>query len=201
MISFFLAAALNQIEVRTSYDANRKVAGHIADQRSIERAREWLGKQAPAFTAKDLKGNTVTLKSLAGKPAVIFFLDKECPCCASAKVYVDRLHEAYGSAAPIIGFVNGSPQQTLAWAKKNKPLFRVLSDPGNKIALAYKAEVGMACRFLGKDGKILLSYPGYSTIILQNLEEWLAAELGVQEKGIKTFPAPDEITSGCPLIR
>jgi len=201
MLSLVFASALVQIEVRTSYDANRKVAGHVADERSIGKAREWLGKQAPAFTAKDLNGKPVTLKSLAGKPVAIFFLDKECPCCARAKVYVDRLHAAYGAAAHVVGFVNGSAQQTMAWTKKNKPLFRVLPDPGNRVALTYKAEFGMACRMLDKNGKILLSYPGYSTVILQNFEEWLAAELGVQEKGIKTFPAPDEITSGCPLIR
>ena len=188
-----------QIEVRTSYDANRKVAGHIADGRSIERARECIGKM-PGFSATDSNGKAISLWGLRGKPVVIFFLDKDCPCCVSGKLYVDRIQAAYGKNASVIGFMTGSIRAQ-AWIKKNRPTFRIVLDPGNKVAMTYRAEVGMACRVLDKNGKILLSYPGYSAAMLQFVGDTVAKEASIKPKKLNTFPAPEELTSGCPLIR
>src|SRR5688572_29305091 len=106
------ASSLPQIAVRTSFDAKGKVAGYIADEGSIQRAKALIGTTAPSFAAKDIQGKPISLKALKGKPAVIFFLDKECPCCVGARVYVDRLQAAYGKVAYVVGFVNGSPEET-----------------------------------------------------------------------------------------
>lgn len=201
MIPLFFAVLLPQIEVRTSYDANRKVAGHIADERSIRRAKEWVGKAAPDFSTKDVRGKPISLRSLKGRPALFFFLDKECPCCVGARVYVDRLHAAYGKVVHIVGFVNGSPEEAKKWVKKTSSTFRVVPDPGNKLGISYRAEVGMACRLLDRNGKIVYALPGYSAPAIGFLGDSLAKQAGVAPKKLKTFPAPEELTSGCPLIR
>ena len=195
------ASALAQIAVQTSFDAKGKVAGHIADEGSIRRAKALMGTRPPDFAAKDIQGKPISRKTLKGKPAVLFFLDKECPCCVGARVYVDRLQATYGKAAYIVGFVNGSPEETKKWAKKTGSKFRVVPDPGNKIGIAYRAEVGMACRLLDRNGKIVYSLPGYSAPMLQFLGDSIAKEAGISPRKINTKPAPDELTSGCPLIR
>ncbi len=166
---------------------------------SIKKATELVGQQAPMFSTKDISGNIVTLKRLVHKISILVFIEKNCPCCSSGKEYIDRIEKFYGDETNILGIVVGSQQDAVAWYKKTKPKFTVVSDPNGAIARSYGAVFSLSFRVIDTNGKIILSYPGYSAPMLKELTSTIAKVSGVRDLEMPTSPAPAELTQGCAL--
>lgn len=198
-LSAIAAIVVGQEDHKHTLDAKGKQAGHATSTSNVKRAAALIGTTASAFTAVDASGNTVTLKGLLKKPTLVVFIEKGCPCCKSGRPYVDRIHNYYRDVANIVGVVWGTQKDAAEWKKTSRPQFLVVADPGGKIAKSYGATSSLAARLVGKDGKILLSYAGYSAPMLKEVTAKIAKLAGVNDRKMMTAPAPQECTSGCEL--
>ena len=180
-------------------DANGNRAGHSTSSPKVATATKSVGKTAPSFWTKDSHGKPVSLQELKQKPLVLVFIEKGCPCCKSGKPYFDRIQRIYGDVANVVGVVYGDTKLAKDWAQETKPKFRVLADPKGQIAKSYGATVGLEARIVGTNGKIALSYAGYSAPMLSEVTAYITKVTKVRGRKMDTIPAPKELTSGCEL--
>ncbi len=165
----------------------------------MEAAAESLGSSAaPDFQLTDTEGKTHTLASLTkDKPLLIFFVEKECPCCLGAKHFVDRLAMAYRGQLNTVGIINAEGAVARAWVKATQPKFTLLQDPKMTAIQAYKAERGVYTTLIAPGGQIDKAWPGYSQEMLNDASARIAKIAGVPAKKIESAAAPEEMTSGC----
>lgn len=154
-------------------------------------------KKAADFSLVGTDGKTYTLTALTNKPLLIFFIEKECPCCLGAKYFVDKMKELYGDDVNAVGIINAEGKVAKAWEKTTKPTFTVLQDPGMGTIRAYAASRGVYTTLVAQDGTIDKAYPGYSIEMLQDLSSRIAKLAGVEDKGFESPAAPSVMTSGC----
>lgn len=195
-----LALAQNKSEDHGhTKDALGREVGRVTAPAQVTAAGKRVGATAPAFTTVDTNGTSVPLKTLLKRPTVLVFIELECPCCRSGRPYFDRVQNYYGDVANVVGIVVGDLKTAQKWRREARPQFRVLADPGGKIATAYGAEDGLAMRLISPRGRIVMSTPGYNAQTLRELSRRLASMAGVRARPMPIQPAPTAMTSGCSL--
>lgn len=155
--------------------------------------------KAPEFGLKDTDGVAVSVKSLTSgnRPLLIFFIERQCPCCLGAKYFVDKFVDLYGDKISVVGIINANHEQALLWKKGTKPRFRIIEDPYQKAIQLYKAERGVYTALIKPDGTIYKAYPGYDIKMLQEISSKLAEFANVPSKEYVSPAAPKVTTSGC----
>jgi peroxiredoxin len=156
-------------------------------------------KKAPEFELPDGNGSRHTIASLTagGKPVLIFFIEKKCPCCLGAKHFVDSIADNFKGKASVVGVINASGEEAATWRKLTDPHFLVLEDPNQLAIRAYAAERGVYTTLITPEGTIEKAYPGYSIETLKDISSRLAKWAGVPDSGFESPAAPLELTSGC----
>jgi len=121
-----------------------------------------IGDPAPDFELKSNTGESVRLSSYFGKKKIIlFFYVKDNTLGCTAEVIGFRNNYAKISESYVVlGINNDSSDSHMNFSQKHKLPFKLLSDPGKKIAAVYDAKgtLGMYTKrvtyLIGLDGKI-----------------------------------------------
>jgi peroxiredoxin Q/BCP len=101
-----------------------------------------IGAKAPAFTAKDAEGKSVSLnKDIVGKRAVIYFYPKDdTPGCTKEACSIrDSWSELRRRKVGVYGISPDSTSSHVKFRDKFELPFPLLSDPSHKIAEKYGA--------------------------------------------------------------
>ena len=99
------------------------------------------GKNPPAFTLKDAKGDKVALKDLKGKDVIVYFYPKDDTpgCTKEACGFRDLWDEIQAQGAVVLGISPDDGASHERFADKYQLPFTLLSDPDKKVMEKYGA--------------------------------------------------------------
>jgi len=102
-----------------------------------------VGAKAPAFSAPDQSGKTVSLADFKGKTVVLYFYPKDdTPGCTVEACSFRDEHAAFKKKGAVILGVSPDPAKShVKFIEKFSLPFPLLSDADHKIALAYNVWV------------------------------------------------------------
>jgi peroxiredoxin Q/BCP len=103
-----------------------------------------VGTDAPAFTAKDSEGKTVSLSDFAGKTVVLYFYPKDDTpgCTKQAQSFRDNYAEYQGKEMVVIGVSRDDEASHKLFTEKYGLPFQLLADVDGVITKAYDVDGG-----------------------------------------------------------
>lgn len=103
-----------------------------------------VGTDAPAFTAKDTNGNTVSLSDFAGKTVVLYFYPKDDTpgCTKQACSFRDAQSDYQGKDVVVLGVSKDDETSHQAFTQKYSLNFPLLADTDGAIIKAYDVDGG-----------------------------------------------------------
>lgn len=98
-----------------------------------------VGTDAPAFTAKDSEGKTVSLSDFAGKTVVLYFYPKDDTpgCTKEAQSFRDNYAEYQGKDMVVLGVSMDDEASHKLFQEKYGLPFQLLADLDGTITKAY----------------------------------------------------------------
>jgi len=101
-----------------------------------------VGTDAPAFTAKDTKGNTVSLSDLRGKTVVLYFYPKDDTpgCTKQACSFRDAQAQYQGKDIVILGVSADDEVSHQAFTAKYNLNFPLLADTDKSLIKAFDVD-------------------------------------------------------------
>jgi peroxiredoxin Q/BCP len=101
-----------------------------------------VGMDAPAFTAKDSDGNTVSLSDFSGKTVVLYFYPKDDTpgCTKEAQSFRDNYDQYQGKDMVVLGVSMDDEASHKQFKEKYGLPFQLLADPDGTITKAYDVE-------------------------------------------------------------
>ncbi|MEW6491129.1 MAG: peroxiredoxin [Cyanobacteriota bacterium] len=103
-----------------------------------------VGTDAPAFTAKDSEGNTISLSDFAGKTVVLYFYPKDDTpgCTKEAQSFRDNYAEYQGKDMVVLGVSMDDEASHKQFKEKYGLPFQLLADSDGTITKAYDVDGG-----------------------------------------------------------
>jgi cytochrome c biogenesis protein CcmG, thiol:disulfide interchange protein DsbE len=123
------------------------------------------GKKAPDFILPTVEGVRFSLSgALKRGPVIAVFFKISCPVCQYAVPFVERIHQAYGGKATVVGISQNTRQDTLVFMRQYGASFPVLLDDPSKypVSNAYGITNVPTTFLIAADGEIELSSVGWS---------------------------------------
>lgn len=161
-------------------------------------AQAKTNQQVPAIALPDDTGTRRTLAQIQnGRPALVYFLNYECPCCVEAHPFFEEIAKGFGKEIAFVGVMNAPVEKCRDWKKKREFTGPILSDEKLELTRAIGARAATYSAVIGKDGRIVKLYPGYQKQQLLSLVNQLASESGFAPPTMKFDEAPEKLTSGC----
>jgi thioredoxin-dependent peroxiredoxin len=118
------------------------MAGPQSEERSIMALA--VGTSAPAFTAQDTQGNSVSLSNLAGKTVVLYFYPKDdtSGCTKEACSFRDNYSAYQGKEIVVLGVSADDQASHQQFTQKFNLPFPLLVDTDFSIIKAYDVDGG-----------------------------------------------------------
>ncbi|MFN6468486.1 MAG: peroxiredoxin [Nostoc sp. SerVER01] len=119
-----------------------------------------VGTDAPAFTAKDTNGNTVSLSDFAGKTVVLYFYPKDDTpgCTKQACSFRDAQAKYQGKDVVVLGVSADDEVSHQAFTQKYNLNFPLLADTDKSLIKAFDVDGGGYAKrvtyVIDPDGKI-----------------------------------------------
>jgi thioredoxin-dependent peroxiredoxin len=103
-----------------------------------------VGTDAPAFTAKDTNGNTVSLSDFAGKTVVLYFYPKDDTpgCTKQACSFRDAQSQYQGKDIVILGVSADDEVSHQAFTQKYNLNFPLLADTDKSLIKSFDVDGG-----------------------------------------------------------
>lgn len=103
-----------------------------------------VGTDAPAFTAKDTNGNTISLSNLRGKTVVLYFYPKDDTpgCTKQACSFRDAQAQYQGKDIVILGVSADDEVSHQAFTQKYNLNFPLLADSDKSLIKAFDVDGG-----------------------------------------------------------
>src|SRR5215510_780458 len=120
------------------------------------------GKDAIAFSLKDLDGNHVDLQTLKGKVVLLDFWASSCSPCVAEMPHIEKLHRDFKDKGLVtLGIDSEEAQVARAFLKKKGYTFTTLVDDGNEVSRKYGVYGIPQVLIIGREGKIKWHAIGY----------------------------------------
>jgi len=169
----------------------------VTPERLAASTKEAGGHAAP-LRAEASDGQTHDLDELThDRPLVMIFIKQGCPCSVAAQPYFNRLADAIGPAANVVGVIDGDPEAAVAWGKVHKVRYPILADPDLAIVRGYGAEASVYTTLVAPGGIVEHLWPGYSAGMLAEITSRVAAHSKSEITPIDAAGAPAELSTGC----
>ena len=133
-----------------------------------------------------------------GRPLVLVFIRRNCPCSAQFEPFFHRLAARYGDVVEFAGVIDADAGFAEDYATANKTPYRVLADPDRAIIDRFEAKNGGYVALLRPEGVVDTLWPGYSAEMMSELGRRIAALAAVTERSIDVAGMPGAMTTGCP---
>lgn len=132
-----------------------------------------VGKPAPAFSLKDLKGNIVTLESFKGKVVFLDFWTPWCIPCKEEMPEMEALYKKLGDKGfEIVGIAVDASEKTILQFLRKIPLsYAILLDDKGMASDAYRCSNLPTAFIIGRDGIIHYLHKGFGIEFLPLYEK------------------------------
>jgi len=108
-----LEALIKSDRVKDDKDAKAFLQGQLENI-------DWIGRELPAFTQPDLKGDVHKADDLKGKPTLLLFWDSNSSACLGELPFVQEAYKRYGEKMNFLGVsVNESKPALEQWLDRN----------------------------------------------------------------------------------
>jgi peroxiredoxin len=163
-----------------------------------ESAGAVAGRPAPSFVLKSTKDEMVASQELLKKGPVVVVMTKDgCPCSIESQPYFNQIHASYKDVATFVGVIDADIPVAQLYAGSLSVPYPLLVETKEKTFRDFGADQSVYTYLIGRDGKLIRVWPGYSAKTLIELNEAVAEAAGVKPRAITLKNAPAVMTSGC----
>ncbi len=152
------------------------------------------GDKAPVFKQPLLDGGEFYLSvALAQGPVVLAFFKVSCPVCQMAFPYYERMFDAYGAGAKLVGVSQNSAADTAKFAKAYSISFPIVLDETTKypVSNAYGLTNVPTLFWISPDGMIEISSVSWEKGNFELIAERMSA--GANLPGISMFSPGEQV--------
>lgn len=137
------------------------------------------GDMAPDYLGKTLDGREVAVSHYRGKVVVVSFWATWCPYCMKELPILEGIQQTAGTDKVQVIAINTEERDVFRKVNRafSKLALGMSYDPGKKSATLYGVNGIPHLLIIGRDGRILNIYHGYSESLLDGVVESLNAAL------------------------